>query len=92
MRDMFQGLLDGSHGHSRHSRASEAKTVSAEYLRRNLVHAKSVGVCSNLEAALRRLKALKKPIKWLIDNLYGTLGRAGSVSQEMVRHRNEVKK
>jgi len=91
MRDMFQSLLDGSNQYSKHNREDEAKIVSAEYLRRNLIHAKSVGVCGNLEAALIRLQASKSPIKWLIENLKGSLGRAKVVSGEMAKHRDETK-
>lgn len=86
---MFQGLLDGSNQYSKHNREDEAKIVSAEYLRRNIIHAKSVGVCGNLKAALKRLKASKTPIKWLIENLQGFLGRAEVVSGEMAKHRDE---
>ena len=92
MRDMFQGLLDGSNKYSRHSRKVEAKTVSEEYLRRNIIHAKSVGVCGNLDAALKRLLVSKKPMRWLISNLKGSLGRARVVSGEMAKHRDEVEK
>ena len=57
-----------------------------EYLRRNLLHAASVGVVANSKASLERIK---RP-KWLIKALEGIIERAERVEIEMARHRDEL--
>lgn len=64
---------------------------SAEYHRRNLLHAASVGAVANAGYCLKRLRETKSPPKWLIKQLEGILERAGRVSAEMALHRNEIK-
>ena len=59
-----------------------------EYLRRNLCHASAVGVDANLREAIRRLERQKRPSKWLLTLLRGTLERAEKVHPEMARWRN----
>lgn len=61
-----------------------------EYLRRNQVHCKSVGIMAGIEAALRRLKKNKKQCKWLIKALEVELSKTNDVCCELAVHRNEV--
>lgn len=62
----------------------------AEYLRRNLLHAKAVGTYANARTALGRLQAQGRPALWLVAALAGIVERAGPVAAEMARHRDEV--
>ena len=62
-----------------------------EYLRRNLLHASSVGVRANIEAAIKRLASQKRTPKWLMQLLKQTCAQAERVRQEMADHRNEVR-
>jgi len=62
----------------------------AEYLRRNTLHCASVGSAAAFEAALVRLRAMKKSKKWLLAILEGGLDRARRVSIEMANHRDEL--
>ena len=62
-----------------------------EYLRRNLLHAASVGARENTRVAIARLQKRRRRIQWLEDLLAGVLERAGRVSHEMAVHRDEVK-
>jgi hypothetical protein len=61
-----------------------------EYLRRNLVHAGSVGVRAGISNALDRLEATKRPPKWLVAQLAGLLGRAEKSSAELAKWRNSA--
>lgn len=61
-----------------------------EYLRRNLLHASSVGVRANLRFALKRLGETKRPPKWLLILLEGTLERAEKVHPEMAAWRDQA--
>ncbi len=62
----------------------------SEYLRRNQLHAASVGTRENTRAILDRLRTHRKPSRWLVELLEGILERAGRVSSEMARHRDEM--
>ena len=62
-----------------------------EYLRRNLQHARSIGVCADLKVAIDRLVKCKHPPKWLMRRLVDALGRASELPRELAAHRNEVK-
>lgn len=61
-----------------------------EYLRRNLLHASSVGALANAEAALERVRRWKSQPKWLVELLKGIIERAGRVEPEMAAHRDEL--
>lgn len=60
----------------------------AEYLRRNLVHAGSVGVWAGIITASDRLKQMKRPPKWLVEQLDGLVERAEKASAELAQWRN----
>jgi hypothetical protein len=59
-----------------------------EYLRRNLVHCGSVGVHAGLQNAVDRLKATKRPPKWLVAQLEGLVPRAVASAHEIALWRN----
>ncbi len=67
-----------------------AKPASSEYLRRNLLHCASVGAMAGADAAIKRLSKTKRPPKWLLVMLEGVRERAGRVSVEMAKHRDEM--
>ncbi len=62
-----------------------------EYLRRNLLHASSVGMKANAEAALKRLDGLTRQPMWLVRMLEGIVERGERVCPEMAAHRDETK-
>lgn len=62
-----------------------------EYLRRNLLHAKAVGVEWGIRVTITRLSKAKRTPKWLLDGLHRDLRGALDVRHEMARHRDEVK-
>lgn len=59
-----------------------------EYLRRNLVHASSVGALANTRAALARARSVRSMPKWMIEALEGIEERAAKVPQDMAAWRN----
>ncbi len=59
-----------------------------EYLRRNLLHAKSLGVKANASAALKRLEMQANPPKWLVAALRGILERADPLPADLARWRD----
>jgi hypothetical protein len=61
-----------------------------EYLRRNLIHASSVGALAGAEKSLARILTWKKRPRWLVDSLEGIKERAQVVAGEMAKHRDEV--
>lgn len=61
-----------------------------EYLRRNLLHASAVGCGAGIAAALSRLRKSKRPPKWLVAMLGGSLARANAVAPEMAKWRNSA--
>lgn len=67
---------------------SEAK-MDNEYLRRNVVHAASVGMASGANVALRRIRGWKRTPKWLEEILAGIAKRGEMVCPELARHRDE---
>jgi hypothetical protein len=62
-----------------------------EYLRRNLIHAKSVGIGAGLKSSISRLENNKNSPKWLINTLKGLHERSLPVASECAKHRDEVK-
>lgn len=61
-----------------------------EYLRRNLVHAGAVGVRAGISNAVDRLRATKRPPKWLVKQLEGLLDRAEGSHRELAQWRNSA--
>jgi hypothetical protein len=61
-----------------------------EYLRRNLVHAGSVGVRAGIGNAVDRLNATKRPPKWLVAQLQGLIERAEHASADLAQWRNSA--
>lgn len=61
-----------------------------EYLRRNLVHCGSIGVRAGISNAVDRLRATKRPSKWLVAQLEGLLDRAERASKELAQWRNSA--
>lgn len=61
-----------------------------EYLRRNLIHAGSIGVRAGISNAVDRLRTQKRPPKWLVAQLDGLLERAERSSGELAKWRNSA--
>lgn len=61
-----------------------------EYLRRNLIHAGSIGMTAGLKTAMRRLSETKRPPKWLLAQLRGILDRAERCPPELAAWRNQA--
>lgn len=61
-----------------------------EYLRRNLIHAGSIGVRAGISNAVDRLKTTKRPPKWLVAQLEGLSDRAERASSELAKWRNSA--
>lgn len=59
-----------------------------EYLRRNLLVCKAVGAHANATAALQRLRAQKRPPKWLLKYLEGIAKRCEPLPAELAEWRN----
>lgn len=59
-----------------------------EYLRRNLLTAKAVGIKANAEAALKRLSATKRPAKWLVKYFEGIRDRAEPLPKDLAAWRD----
>lgn len=65
-------------------------TKYQEYMRRNLIYACGVGTEANARAALTRLRATKRPAKWLVDVLEGIENRAKRMHPELAAWRNSA--
>jgi len=61
-----------------------------EYLRRNLLVAKAIGIRSNAEAAKKRMLKTKKPQKWIIAMLEGIIERAEQLPGDLAKYRDEA--
>jgi hypothetical protein len=61
-----------------------------EYLRRNLIHASSVGVVSNTRAVIDRLSKSNRHPKWLLDAMGGILDRAEPLPSALAEYRNSA--
>ncbi len=59
-----------------------------EYLRRNLIHAKSVGLRHGLVKALLRVANTKRMPQWLFDELFFLYVRSIEVPGELAKWRN----
>lgn len=62
-----------------------------EYLRRNLIHASSVGARASLRYILRRLRMRQHNPKWLMKWLTGVERRIEDLPEEIAKYRNQVK-
>ena len=62
-----------------------------EYLRRNLIHCKAVGVSAGLAECIRHLQTVKHPPKWLVTILNCEWRKMGDIANELAAHRNEEK-
>jgi len=61
-----------------------------EYLRRNLVHAASVGVVADVGAVLTRLKTIKSAPKWLVEQLERTHRKSKNIPHDVALWRNSA--
>lgn len=62
-----------------------------EYLRRNLLHAASIGIQASCDLLLIRYARLKRPPKWAILQTEVIKERIMNVAPEMARHRDEIR-
>lgn len=69
---------------------SMPKIKQDEYLRRNILLCKSIGVITEAESVLCRLNSMRNPPKWLIKCMNEIIKRAEPVRKEMAYHRGEV--
>lgn len=67
------------------------KALMDEYLRRNLVHAKSVGVLYGIKTIVDRLDKQKRKPKWMMNILNREMIKANVVAHEIAAHRDEIK-
>ncbi len=63
-----------------------------EYLRRNLVLAKAIGVRAGIDDCLLRLMETERPSKWLLKILNSELEKTQEIINELVKHRDEYSK
>lgn len=66
------------------------KEMQQEYLRRNLIHAKSVGVQAGIKTAIDRLEGNKNSPQWLVALLRREYVKTDSICTETAKHRDEV--
>lgn len=59
-----------------------------EYLRRDLLVCKAVGAHATATAALERLRAQKRPPKWLLKHLEGIAKRCEPLPADLAEWRN----
>ena len=59
-----------------------------EYLRRNIVHSKSVGANANIDVVIVRLRSTSYAPKWLMDYLDGIKARIEPLPAELARWRD----
>jgi len=59
-----------------------------EYLRRNLIHAASVGAECSAVNALKRVKSWSRPPRWLVASLEIVVERAVKLPAELAIHRD----
>lgn len=62
-----------------------------EYLRRNLLHAKSVGVHFGIKSVIDRVEKMRRKPKWMLEILRRELVKSDAVQKEMAAHREEMK-
>lgn len=66
------------------------KKAQEEYLRRNRIHAKTVGVQAGIKVAIARLEKQKQPPLWLLTILRQEYAKMDAICAEAVMHRAEV--
>ena len=59
-----------------------------EYLRRNLLHAGSIGAYVTTVKTLERLQNLKRPPVWLVEALQGIESRTKKLPHELAQWRD----
>lgn len=64
--------------------------MAKEYLRRNLLLASAIGAGAGARVALERLRATKRPPKWLIEALEGIQERVEPLPRALSDYRNEA--
>jgi len=64
--------------------------INEEYLRRNHLHAISVGLQAGITSLIEHLTSLKSTPKWILCQLKDLVERADKVKKELVTHRAEV--
>lgn len=64
--------------------------MTTEYLRRNLLHCKSIGAHGIAVSALDRLSKLKRPPVWIAQAFEGIRDRAVDLPAEMAAWRNSA--
>jgi hypothetical protein len=62
--------------------------MDKEYLRRNLYHAKAVGVNAGLCSAIKRLETHSRPPKWLLELLKREQSKAAELIGPLAKYRN----
>lgn len=65
-------------------------SVNPEYLRRNLLVCSAVGANANAQSALKRLRAQKRPPKWLGALLEGIEERTAKLPGPLACYRGAV--
>ncbi len=60
----------------------------SEYLRRNLVLASSYGAQSLIDQALAHLLQMKRPPKWLLNDLKGAKNRVDKLPEHLAQWRD----
>jgi hypothetical protein len=68
-----------------------AMNKEKEYLRRNLLHAKSVGVYFGIKAVVDRVETMRRKPQWMLEILNRELVKAYIIQKEMAAHREEMK-
>ena len=66
----------------------ENQMAHEEYLRRNLLHAGSIGAVAGLHGARARLLAMKNPPKWMLKVCDSALDRARPLPDEIAQWRD----
>ena len=61
-----------------------------EYLRRNLIVAKSIGAKAGVSKSLKRLEQMSRPPKWLVESLQGVLVRQDPLPEELAKWRDSA--
>lgn len=65
------------------------KKAQEDYLRRNLIHAKTVGVRAGLRVAIARMEKQKQPPLWLLNLLRQEYAKMDAICAEAVMHRDQ---
>ena len=66
------------------------KQAQTEYLRRNIIASRAVGVRSGLKTAIDRLEKNKNSPQWIINSLRREYVKTDSICTEIAKHRDEI--